>query len=169
MKKNKGFTLIEMIVYISVLSIVFIIVVKSLMVVTSSFTKGRLLIKINESGSTGTERIVREIRYSYGYDAVSIFNSNPGRLKLNTHDSLGNETTVDFYLNAGKLMVSEGGGTAVELTSSGVQVSSLIFKTANSATAKSKSIKIEMQINGTQGVHQRTEKFYDSTILRESY
>ncbi|MEK7575819.1 MAG: prepilin-type N-terminal cleavage/methylation domain-containing protein [Patescibacteria group bacterium] len=168
-RKQKGFNLIEIIIYTAILSLVFTVVFNSVIMMMKSFNYARLKIRINNSAQASMERIVREIRLAYDIDNASEFNVNPGKLKLKTFDSLGAPATIEFYKDSGNLVVSENGSTAELLNSSGIQVTNLMFKTAYLVTSPSKSVKIEMELTGTQGGYTRAEKFYDTVILRGNY
>lgn len=162
-------TLIEVIIYTAILAIIFILVVNSLSVVIKAFNQGRVAIKINNSAETAMERMTREIRFAYDIDSLSVFDSHPGHLVLNTY-VLGTETptTVEFYIDSGKLMVKEGVLPAEQLTSSELNVENLIFRQI-AASSISKAVKIEMTIQGSSGNYQKTEDFYNTAILRRSY
>lgn len=158
-------TLIEVIIYTAILAIIFILIVNSLSIVIKAFNQGRVAIKINNSAETAMERMTREIRFAYDIDASSTLD----HLVLNTY-VLGTEnpTTAEFYLDSGKLMVKERVLPAGQLTSSDLTVTNLIFRQIT-ASSTSKAIKIEMTIRGSSGNYQKTENFYNTAILRESY
>lgn len=165
-----GFTLIEIIIYTAILALIFALVVNSLAVVIKAFNQGRLAIKINNSAEVAMDRMVREIRAAYDIDANSELDSHPGRLILIT-DSLiipGSTTTLEFYLDLGRIMVEEEGDFVEALTSSDLTVTNLIFRQIT-APSMSKAVKIEMEIQGSSGNYQKTENFYNTAILRKSY
>lgn len=163
----RGYTLIEMIIYIAILALISALVINSLAIMIGSFGEARMLSKINSSAETAMERMSREIRSAYDVDQVaSVLNSHPGDLTINIQpDPL---ETARFYLESGMLKVSENGATGEPLTSSGLTVSNLIFRLITSGTV-SKAVKIEMEIQGTRGNRQFSEKFYNTIILRGSY
>ncbi len=162
---KKGFTIIEIIIYTAIIAIIFVLVVNSLTVVIKAFNQGRVIIKINNSAETAIERMTREIRFAYDIDASSTL----GHLILNTY-VLGTETptTVEFYIDSGKLMIKEGVLPADQLTSSDLTVTNLVFRQIN-ASSVSRAVKIEMTMQGFFGNYQKTENFYNTTILRKSY
>lgn len=166
---KKGFSLIEVIIYTAILAIIFILVVNSLSIVIKAFNQGRLAIKINNSTETAMERMIREIRFANDIDASSVLDSHPGHLVLNTFE-LGTEnpTTAEFYIDSGKLMIKEGAASAIQLTSSDLTVTNLVFRQIT-ASSTSEAVKIEMTIQGASGNYQKTEDFYNTVILRGNY
>lgn len=168
-KHQRGLTLIETIVYITIFAVISLAAINSLIMVMNSFNKGRLWSKIGSSAESALERMTREIRLSYDIDASSNLGSHPGHLVLNTY-VLGTETptTVEFYLDSGKIMIIDRGASAVALTSDDLTITNLIFRQIN-ASSISKAVKIEMTIQGSSGNYQKTERFYNTAILRGSY
>lgn len=160
MKSEKGFSLIEMLIYTAILVAVLIVVGFGLLMMTKTFGDIRLLNKINNSAEIAMERMIREIRLANDIDASSIFDVHPGQLKLKTVDSSGNPTTITFYLSEGKLMVQEEGSAGESLTSPRVSVERLVFYQIFNQNI-SKAIKIEFTING--------KNFYDTAVTRGSY
>jgi len=168
-KMKRGFTLIETIIYTTIIAVIFVLVVNSLSVVIKAFNQGRVSIKINNSAEAAMERMAREIRFAYDIDALSTLGSHPGHLVLNTY-VLGTETptTAEFYIDAGKVMVKEGIFGAESLTAPDVTVTNLIFRQIN-ASSVSRAVKIEMTMQGSSGNYQKTENFYNTAVLRRSY
>lgn len=167
---KKGFTLIETIIYTAIIAAIFILVVNSLSIVIKAFNQGRVIIKINNSAEVAMERMAREIRFAYDIDGSSNLGSHPGYLVLNTYSTSSPETptTIEFYIDSGKLMVKEGVLPADQLTSSDLIATNLVFRQIT-ASSTSKAIKIEMAIQGSSGNYQKTGNFYNTAILRRSY
>ena len=162
----------EMLIYAAILAVVSIFVVNSILMIVKSFNNYRTWRYVNASGEAAMERIVREIKLADSINAgTSVFDSNPGRLVLNTIDpDSESATTIEFYVSSSSLMVKEGGATGVTLTPSAVNLTNLIFReVATSTNAKSKAIRVEMEIRSGEGIYQKTAKFYDTAILRRSY
>jgi len=168
MKNNRGVGLMEAIIYVAILAVVSTLAVNSLLMMMKSFSHARLMRDINSSAEVAMERITRDARLAYDIDADgSVLGSNPGRLLLNTLDSGGSPTTMDFYLDNGALMVAEDGGAGQPLSAPLAEVTSLVFYKIE--TPISKAVKIEMELKATNTRYERTAKFYDTVILRGSY
>lgn len=169
-KNKKGFTLVETIIYITIFVLLSILVVNMIITIIKSAAMGYVSRNINTSAEAGIERMIREIRRANDIEvAESYFGVNPGVLKLDTTE-WGSDatTTIKFQLENGILKVSEGGGALQALTSTDVNISSLIFYQIIASTT-SKAIKVEMELEDSWSNYTKTEKFYNTTILRGSY
>ena len=167
-KNKKGFSVLEMVVYVVILSIIFVIVVNTLLVIVRSYSFVKVSIDINSSATISMERMVQEIRRSLSIDdTLTILDSNPGRLVLNSTDSMGTPTTFDFYLDSGSLKLDQGGVLTGSLTKDNATVSNLIFRKIT--TGESEAIKIEMQIDASSGNTSKSEAFQNTAVLRGSY
>ena len=167
-KRNTGFTLIEMIVYVVILGIIAVLAVNSAFEMTKAYVNLRVSRDMNASATAVLERITREIRGAYDIDAAqSTFGANPGRLMLNTKDALGADTTVEFYIENGLIKVKEGGVAKGALMTSSTQASSFIVRSLSNAN--SKAIKIDLTVAATRGNVSKTRNFYNTIVLRGSY
>lgn len=172
MNSRKGFSLVEMLIYAAILAVVSIFIVNSILMITKSFNNYRAWRNVNAAGEAAMERMAREIKLADSINAgTSVFDSNPGRLSLNTIDpDTETATTIEFYASGNILMVKEGVQSGVVLTPSGVELTNIIFReVAVSTNTKSKAIRIEMEIRSGTGSYQKTARFYDTAILRRSY
>lgn len=166
--KRRGYTLLEAIIYIAILAVLSVIFVNLLLTMVRTYTEFQLARDIASSASLGLERMTREIREASNVDlGLSALGAHPGRLVLNTTDDSGSPTTIDFYLSAGTLMVKEGSGVAASLTTARVNIDNLLFRQIN--TANSSAIKVELTLSSARGALVRTEKFYNTAVLRGSY
>ena len=107
---SRGFTFIEIIIYVAVLAVFSILVVDIILVLTESFGRFKTANRINSSAEVALERMVREIRLADDIDVSgSILNVSPGRLILKTIDPL-TETTVqkEIFLDVGLVSVLLG-------------------------------------------------------------
>ena len=167
-KLQAGFSLVEMLFYVMLLSLCLVIVTQTLVVVTRSFGVLRTAQRIEQEASLSLERLLREIRDANGIqDAGSTFGAHPGRLYLTTTNSAGTARTVEFYLSNGQLLLREDGSATGALTSANVTISNLIFRKIS--TVRSKGVKIEMRLQSGTGQNARSEDFYTTAVLRDSY
>lgn len=161
----RGFTLVEMIIYIAFFAILSLLAIQATIVVMNSFYTLRLTQNINQSASVALERMSREIRNAYDIDdAQSTFGANPGRLTLKTKDSTDNDTTIEFYVSNGKIGIKEGGVDKGVLMTKNATTTNLVFRKID--TVNSQAVKIEMTLRDARGILQQDVKFYDTIILR---
>lgn len=165
----RGYSLIEVIVYIAIFTSISILVINSFIAILSSFKNTEANRRLLESGSLVMERMTREIRQANSIDLInSTIGSNPGTLQLNEEDSGGNSIFVKFKKeNNGEIDIYRNNNSGENLLSSQVLATSLIFRRIT--TTESEAVKIEMTLNYTNGSIVKNEKFYNTIILRGSY
>lgn len=167
-RREVGFTLIEMLVYIAIVTVISVLVVGVLVSLSKSYAQLKITQSINESATSALNRMLLEIRQAYDVDTVaSTFNVHPGQLTLDTMDTLGNNTEVSFLVSAGQIRVLENGVDAGVLTRSDVQLTSLIFE--HLVSGESEAIRIWMVIEGSIGKVTKEEVFSTAAVLRGSY
>ena len=165
MKRNtsqSGFSLIEMLVYISVLSMIFIVVVATIVSFTSSYRTLTAHRVIEHSALSSFERLTRDIRGATSIDmGNSTFASNPGRLTLiTTHKAVS--TTTKFYIENGILKLDVNGSYVGPLTTSKVTVTNMTYTLLSGSTTQ--AVRIQMTVQGSSGSVTQ-EKNYQSTIV----
>lgn len=161
-KNNRGFTLIEIILYMSLLAILL-----------AAFTPFMVqLIKGGEKASSGqdvystaryiSERIKFELRNSNGvYTASSTFNANlattTGAFFSIIGDSPNNPTIFTVATSTGILLISQGTSSSVALNPSSTIVSNLTFSNYSSADGKSKNFGFTLTVENSTGKGQEYE------------
>lgn len=163
-KNNSGFTLVEMIIYLALMTIITITMVQSLVVVLKSNRDSFADLNLRNSGYSAMEGILREI---YSSDSITtttnVLQMNQGTtiVKFATSSSASASTTLYLY---------QGVGTPVSvgpLTSKGVNVKNLIFTKIN--TGNSLAVRIQMKLETTVNGITKSAWFYSTGILRGSY
>lgn len=163
---NKGFTLVEVLIYI----VVMLIMLGVIFGVVVSFVQANRKIKISKNIESSAiavfERITREIHDAKDINMMeSLFNSNPGVLELSTTDNFGNDRVVKFYVDAGQIIhMNENGVDIGALTLQDVKATNLIFKLVS--TPNSKAVRIEMTLQSGSNNEVKVNNFYNTAILR---
>ena len=164
-KNKKGFSLVEIIMYISLLAVFVGAITWSLSVILHSYNKMKNERAIENSAMVSMNRMVQEIKNSKSVDLANTATSTQnGYLTLNNFDLYQNPGNVKFYLLNNRIYEDKNGVTLGPLTSEDVNVSSLVFRYFTNAS--STGIKIEMAI---QAASLQVNNFYDSAVLRNSY
>ncbi len=165
-KNKKGFSLIEIIIYLAIFTMISLLVINSLLIVISSFTTIQTNKILLEAGMNSMERVSRDIRQS---DSIDLINSNfsGGVLQLNTTNDSGLPATVKFSDENSKLDLYEDNILSGNLLGPDVLLDKLTFRRIN--TKESEAVKIEMTIHNINSTLSKKVNFYDTITLRGSY
>ena len=137
MNNNKGFTLVEMLMYISIMVVVGSVIASFLpeLIRKNSYIQAKAEVLNNTRNAM--ETMAQEIKRASGvYTPTSQFGANPGQLSLETriNPMTGEELTyVDFYVDDDRLYVKRENQSAQLLLSEKIKINSLIFTHLNSA------------------------------------
>lgn len=161
---TRGFSLVEAVIYVGLLTLVMVSVVGMLVGMTRSYRYLKLSREMQSSAVSSLDRMVRDIRNANSVNvAQSTLNTSPGVLVLNTTTSTSSVQTLKFYVSSGVLRIMQDGGDIGPLTLSNSTVTNLVFRQIS--TGESQAVKIEMTLlTGT-----RSANFYATAVLRDSY
>lgn len=163
-KLTKGYSLVEMIIYVSILSVVSVILVNTVLSFTGSYKELQTLRMVDRSAMDVFERISRTVRSSTTIDTVaSSFGSNPGVLVLvETNGAVS--TTTRFYLENGVVKMDVNGVYYGPLSLNSSVVNSLIFRLSNSSDTS--AVKMEMSVSATLGTITNQKNFFLTTTTK---
>lgn len=163
--KNKGFSLIEMLVYITVLTFMLAIIIEVVVSITRAERVIKTVRNIENGAIVSLERVSREIRAAESVNAASsTLDAHPGALVLSSTDEEGDPRIVRFYLSNGRIYLQEDGVDVGALNSSDTMITSLIFR--RFATSSFEGIRIEATIESGTSTHYRIKTFYSSALIR---
>lgn len=134
MKNKKGFTLIELIIYIALVSVFIVGATRFSLNIIYGREKTQRQQNVSGNARTALERITFEIK-----NADSIVNVSPTSLQLN-NANLGN---ITISLSSGRIAIAYGAVNTF-LTSNQVNVTSLDF--TDLSTGNSKNINVSITI-----------------------
>lgn len=162
---SKGFSILEMVVYIAIL----VLMLGVIMNVTVSVVRSHRAIKasknVENSAIISLERITREVRQADSINILSsTFNSSPGRLVLDGVDINDNPRTVEFYLDSNAIFLKENGVNLGPLSQPEARVESLIFSLYSDYD--SMGVRIEAIIESGTSTYYRSNNFYSSATIR---
>src|SRR3989339_608933 len=136
---NKGIGIIEIIIYLSIFTIVSVVVVNSFIVILASFSNTR-----------SNQDMIN-----------SVFNSNSGVLRLNNVDGT---SYIQIEKNGNALELYSNGVLVGNLLSQNIYLNKLIFNRIS--TPNSEAVKIEMELQDSRSKTGKTETLYNTIILR---
>ena len=160
-KLNKGFVLLETIFYVVLFGILSVVVINSLITMTQAFQATSISAQLSQ-GSNIMEKITREIRQSSGINAISA-----SSLTLDTLDDGGQDKTVEFLLVGTNIQLIENGKSSGNLNATNVSILDLNF--TQITTQEGIAVKIFLEISSNDDPTSRSEKFYNTAVLRGSY
>ncbi|MEK7635441.1 MAG: hypothetical protein AAB446_03365 [Patescibacteria group bacterium] len=166
--KNRGTTLVEMILYVVLLVFVMTVIVQMLISIGGVYRNIKITRELESSGTIAMEQMLREIRSASSVKiSGSTFGTSPGSITLSGFDESQNPYEVVFSVDSGVLKISKNGSSPVSLTSFPASVSSLIF--THVITSTYEGVQIKLEVFGTAGSVSKTAGFQSFTVLRGAY
>lgn len=151
----RGFTLIETVIYVSIVTIVSSILLLTVLNNLAAYNKAESQQNIFQNVNDALATIMSEIKYAKSvYTPTSVLNADAGQLSLETVAGVptGEETTfVDFYLDNGVIYQKKEGEATLALTSDRVVITQLRFTDMSSGTKHSVTAQIRGHINTSAG------------------
>lgn len=161
MNKQKGFSLIELLLYISMTAIVVLVISGLLYTILQSKVKNQTIAEVEQQGALAVQIISQTIRNSQSINTPTS-GSSGNSLSLAQVSASVNPTVFD--LSNGSLRITEGTGSAVSLTNSRVSVSGLTFQNLSA------SVKFQFTIShinsGSRNEYDYTKDFYGTANVR---
>ena len=151
---NKGFTLVEILVYLALLVLVIGAVLSFLLFAADSQVALVSQRSITLEGSGALEFMAKEIREARSiYTPTSVLDAHPGQLSLETKKAMpaGEQGTfVDFFLCQEQLCMKRESETPTALTSPSVKVENLVFRQVVSGSIPSLKVELTLFSKGNQ-------------------
>ena len=160
-KKMHGYTLLELLFYISLFSILALLVINAMITMTKAFRETTIQEELAHSSSI-LERVSREIRKAIDIDTISA-----NDLKLITTDDVGASKTVEFLFSGSNLQFLENSVLTGNLNSPNITVTNLAFTQIN--TLEGKAVKITLSVRSNNDRLGRITDFYDTVVFRGAY
>lgn len=124
-KKNKAFTLVEVMLYTTLLSVFLLSMSLFVNSVISAKAKNQIILDVERQGE-----YISSIIYESIINSTDINNPLPGQesssLSLNTEVSINNPTVIS--INDNKIQIKEGSSPAIYLNSDNIKAENLLFK-----------------------------------------
>lgn len=172
-RRERGFSLIETIVYIGLLMIIVSVSIYFMINIFSTFNKTFAQKEVMANTQHALDTMTEEIKFSKNiYTPTSVFNQDNGQLSIETIQTppAGESATfTDFYLDNGRIYEKKESQTAIPLTSNQVKINKLKFTYLNPTNApEGVQIFIESQFNTTSPtlIDKTLITFTTSAIIR---
>ena len=166
--KRKGSTILETLAYISILVMIILVLISTLVVLTKSYRQVTVNRTLESSALLALDRITSTLRSSESIDFVNTtLNSSAGVLTLNARSTSSTLYKARFYVIGGVVQMDTNGIYEGQLTSSSTRVVSLMFR--HIVTPVSGAVRVEITLEADVNGLTKTENFYTTTILKNSY
>jgi Tfp pilus assembly protein PilW len=165
--KVRGFTLVEMILYVSICSALLLSLSAVFAYLLESRVKSQAITEVNQQGFFVMNIITSTVRNAKSVDVPLIGNTSTS-LSVTTQSSILSPTV--FSLSSSTLVVIEAGGVSVPLTNSRLTVGSLLFENVSSASSTDTIIRVSYTLSYKSGSlkheYAYTKSFVGSATLR---
>lgn len=131
--KQRGFTLLELLLYVSIMGMVMLATVTFFGTVTSARVKNQSIAEVNDQGVQAMDLMLQIIRNASSITTPAAAGSGASLTLVVPTSSL---SPTIFNLSGTALQIKEGAATAVSVTSSDVQITSITFKNLTRAGTK---------------------------------
>jgi Tfp pilus assembly protein FimT len=159
MKNERGFTFIELILYIAILTIILSTLVPFAWNVIETGVKSAVAQEVNANARYLSERIKYEVRNSIGINSVTTTS-----ISLVTSVPATNPTVID--LSAGNIRLKQGASSTINLNSANTVINSLTFTDYTSGDNKTKHIQFAMTIAASFAAAR--QEYQDSVVIESS-
>lgn len=144
--KEKGFTLVEILVYVAILGVVVASFVSFAISIASSRGKVYVQQEVQANARVALNLITQKIISANGVNfSSSNFDSDLGVLSLSMADNSKNPTIISLTGDDGQIQIQEGTDPALPVTSNEVRVTNLVFTNLTSTSDKP-NIKIDLTV-----------------------
>ncbi|MBP6888840.1 MAG: prepilin-type N-terminal cleavage/methylation domain-containing protein [Candidatus Pacebacteria bacterium] len=152
--KSKGFTLIEMILYVAICSMLLLSLSTMFSFLLGSRVKSQAITEVNQQGFFVMHLLTSSIRNAKSVDTPAMSATSP-TLSITTQSPLLSPTVIGTSNQV--IVLTEGAATALPITNSRISVSSLLFENISSSSSTDRVVRISYTLT------------YKSASLRQEY
>jgi len=128
MKDQRGVTLIELLIYITIVGVIMVTVVSFMMNLLTSRSKVSAVSEVLANARLMQDRLNDAARHAEGINVgSSTFGTDPGVLSLNMADTGVDPTVFSLTSDDGQFQINEAGGGNVLVSSNDVKITNLVF------------------------------------------
>lgn len=157
--REYGFTLIELILYVALITIILSALVPFAWNTVETGVKSAVQQEVNANARYISERIKYEIRNASGINSVAATS-----ISLATSTGGTNPTVID--LSGGNIRIKQGAGSTINLNSTNTVINSLTFTNYTSGDNKTKHIRFVMTVAASFAAAR--PEYQDSVVVDSS-
>jgi prepilin-type N-terminal cleavage/methylation domain-containing protein len=170
---KKGFTLIEIMVYVAIIGLVVFAFINFSLAVASAGNKAYVEQEVQANARLALDILRQRIMSAKDIELYpnSIFDLDPGTLSLTMADGAVNPTIFSLTGDDGTLQIKEGASSAVPITTSKVKITNLVFTNLTPPNNKRKNVKIDLTVEydsaGSGVAYSYSQSFSTAVSLRQ--
>ncbi|OIP80809.1 hypothetical protein AUK45_02985 [Candidatus Peregrinibacteria bacterium CG2_30_44_17] len=166
-KAKKGFTLVELILYLAILAILLPITAFLLLNLQEGAVKARAIRTVSQNGRFAFAQMQLAVRNADTITSPSV-GATSSSLVLVTDDPATNPTS--FFVSGTRLMIQEGSSASAVLTELGVQITDLQFQNV-SPTGTSGTLRMQFSVSPTSAsgnpAYTAGQQFWGTSAIRK--
>jgi len=167
-KNNKGMSTMEIVVYVSIITLCIGILVRVMAGTFAVFVKTRSIQALTQAGSSGLERMTYIIRNSTSFSASgNTFGINPSIISLDYTDQDGNPHTYIYTVTNSRLSEQIDGGTITYLNGPNQTVTNFTVNQLTAGTYSGANIIMTLEDNRINPAKSAT--FTTTVLMRGAY
>lgn len=165
---QKGFTLVEMILYVAICSLFLLTLSTFLTFLLGARIRSQAITEVNQQGFQVMHAVTSTIRNGRSVE-VPALGSSSSTLSITTGIPILDPTL--FYVASGTFVTQEGSNQPIPLTNSRITVTPILFENVSSSSSPDRIIRISFTINHTNQSgryeYEFTKSFTGSATLRQ--
>ncbi len=159
---SRGFTLIEMVVAISLFSVVVLVSVSAMLAIADANKKANATRVVMDNVNFAMENMGRNIRTGYNYSCAGAGDCVSGGTSISFTDQKGNTIVYSWSENGsglGSITIRKNSGTPVGITSPQVDVDNLTFYVSGTSSSDGLQPRALITLRGTAQIGKETTSF----------
>ena len=168
----RGLGLIEVVVYVALLSLVLILLSDFILQLANTYNRSRAEREVISNARLILETVNKSVSQAERiYAPASLFNINAGQLSLFTLIGAPAEHTgtyVDFWADNGRMMLKRGNAGEVPLSASSVRVNKFFVERITQGLGR-EAVKITLEMRSASTRYPATITLNSTTALRGNY
>ena len=167
LRTKEGFTLVELLLYITISGLILFSCASFLLLIQQTNVKNKVIAEVDEEGIQILEIMSQTLRNASAINAPAAGVSSAVSFSVNTQNSSNNPTVFD--ISGGVLRITQGSGSAVNLTTNRIVASNVLFtNVSRSGTSGALRLQFTLAYQNNSGTNEYTysKTFYDTVSLR---
>jgi type IV fimbrial biogenesis protein FimT len=168
-KLERGFTLIEIMVAVSIFALVMVVAIGAVLSIVSANKKSQAVSSVLTNLNFALESMLRDLRTGYNYGCDGGGDCSDGGDIISLYSTQSNDT-VEYAVTDGSITKSVGGATPLYLTSKEVNIDTLKFYltgTAKTASGDYVQPRIIIIVKGTYNGFGKLTEFHLQTMVSQ--